>query len=80
MYLVALAHYASYTTSGNVTIGDDSGLLITNMGSFSLSFLPMPSLFSNVHVPAMSKNLISVLALCVDNPINVLFFDYFFKV
>ena len=28
----------------------------------------------------MSKNLISVSALCTDNPINVLFFDSFFQV
>ena len=34
--------------------------------------------FSNVlHVHAMSKNLISVPALCVDNPINVIFFYSF---
>ena len=37
--------------------------------------------FSNVlHVPIMSKNLISILAFYADNPINVLFFNSFFQV
>ena len=43
--------------------------------------LPTPLSFSKIlHVPVMSKNLISVSALCVDNPINVLFFESFFQV
>ena len=62
-------------------IGDGLGLSITNIGSFSLTSLPTPLFFSNVlHVPILSKNLISISALCVDNPINVLFFDSFFQV
>ena len=79
--LVALALQALYTASDSVIIGDDSGLSIANIGSFSLTSLPTPLFFSNVlHVPAMSKNLVSVLALYVDNLINVLFFDSFFQV
>ena len=78
-YLVALALHASYTASDSVIIGDGLGLSIADIGSFSLTSLPTPLLFFDVlHVPAMSKNLISVSALCVDNPINVLFFDSFF--
>ena len=79
--LAAQAIHASYTASDNVIIGNDLGLSIANIGSFSLTFLPTPLLFSNVlYVSAMSKNLISALSLCVDNPINVLFFYSFFQV
>ena len=77
--LAAQVLHASYTAFDSVIIGDDSGLLIANIGSFSLNSLSTPLLFSNVlHVPAMSKNLILVSALCADNPINVLLFDSFF--
>ena len=76
MDLAALALHEPYTASDNVIIGDDLSLLITNIGSFSLTSLPTPLLFSKV--PTMPKNLISVSTLCVDNPINVLFFYLFF--
>ena len=78
--LVALVLHASYTAFDSVIIGDDLGLSIANIGSFSLNSISTPFIFSNVlHVPAMSKNLILVSPLCVDNPINVLFFDSFFQ-
>ena len=81
MDLAALALHAPYTASDGVIIGDGSGLSIANIGPFSLTSLPKPLLFSNVlHVSVMSKNLISVSAFSVDNPINVLFFDSFFQV
>ena len=79
MDLTNPALHASYTAYGSVVIGDGSSLSIANIDSFSLTFLPTPLFFSNVlHVLAMSKNLISVSALCADNLINVLFFDSFF--
>ena len=79
--LVALVLHASYTAFDSVIIGDDSGLSIANIGSFSLNSLSTPFLFSNVlHVPAMCKNLILVSPLSIDNLINVLFFDSFFQV
>ena len=78
--LAALALHAPYTASDSVIIGDGSGLSFSNIGSFSLTSLSTPLLFSNVlHVPAMFKNLILVSALCTDNPINVLFFYSFFQ-
>ena len=77
--LAAQVLYAPYTAFNSVIIGDDSGLSISNIGSFSLNSFSTPLLFSNVlHVPAMSKNLILVSALCANNPINVLLFDSFF--
>ena len=79
MDLAALIFHASSIAFDSVIIGDGSGLSIANIGSFSLTSFPIPLFFSNVlHVPTMSKNLISISALCVDNPINVLFFNYFF--
>ena len=55
--LVALAFHAPYTASNSVIIGDDLGLLIVNIDSFSLTSLPTPLFFSNVlYVLAMSKN------------------------
>ena len=77
--LAALALYKLYTASDTVIIGDDTGLFIANIGSFILPSLPTPLIFTNVlHVSAMSKNLISDSALCVDNLVNVLFFYSFF--
>ena len=79
--LANLALHEPYTASDRVLIGDGIGLSIANTGSFILTSLPTPLLFTNVlHVSAMSKNLISVSALCANNPINVLFFYSFFKV
>ena len=70
--LVAFTLHESYTVSDSVIIGDVTSLFIANIGSFTLPSLPTPLLFTNVlHVSAMSKNLISVSALCADNPINV---------
>ena len=81
MDLAILALHELYTASDSVIIGDGSGLSIANIGSFSLSSLLTPLLFSNVlHVPTMSKNLIYVSALCANNPLNVLFFKSFFQV
>ena len=73
--LVALARHAPYIAFDIVIIDDGLVLLIANIGSFSLTSLPTPFFFSNEHVPTMSKNLISVSTLCVDNHINILLFD-----
>ena len=81
MDLVALTLHELYIASNSVIIGDGSSLSIANIGSFSLTSLPPPLLFSNVlHMSAMSKNFITVSTLYVDNPINVLFFYSFFQV
>ena len=81
MDLAALALHESYTASNNVIISDGLGLSIAHIGSFSLIYLPTPLLFNNVlHMPAMSKNFISISTLCTDSLINFLFFDSFFQV
>ena len=79
--LASLALHKLYTASNSVIISDGTSLSIANIGSFTVTSLPTPFLFSNVlHVSAMSKNLISVSALYVNKPINVIFFDSFFQV
>ena len=73
--LATLALHEPYTASDSVIISEGTSLSVANIGSFTFTSLPTPLLFNNVlHVPAMSKNLISVSALCADNPINALFF------
>ena len=70
-----------YTASDIVIIGDGIDLSITHIGSLTLTSLPTSLLFSNVlHVLVMSKNLISVSTLCVNNLVNVLFFYSLFQV
>ena len=77
----SLVRHEPCTTSDSVIIGDGTCLSIANIGSFTLASLHTPLLFSNVlHVLTMSKNLILVSALYVDNPVNVLFFYSFFHV
>ena len=79
--LTALTLHESNTASDSVIIGDGTFLSIANIGSFTLPSLLTPLLFTNVlHVPAMSRNLISISALCANNPVNVLFFYSFFQV
>ena len=77
--LDTLVLHELYTTSDSVLIGDGTSLSIANIDSFTLTSLPTPLLFTNVlHVLVMFKSLISVSTLCADNPINILFFEYFF--
>lgn len=69
-YLDTLSLHEPYSGSESVFIGDDVCLSITYTGSFSLSTLHFPLIFSKSSMCAMSKNLISVSALYPDNPIN----------
>ena len=73
--LVSFFLHEPHTASTRVLIGDGTCLSIANTGSFTLTSLPTPLLFTNVlHVPVMYKNLISVSTLYADSPINVFFF------
>ena len=76
--LATLALHEPFIAFDSVMISDGT---IANIGSFTLTSLPTSLLFTNVlHVPAMSKNLILVFALCANNPIIVLFFESLFQV
>ena len=79
--LAVFALHKLHTASDSITIGDGTCLSIANIDSSTLPSLPTPLLLTNVlYVPAISKNLISVSALCVDNLVNVLFSYSFFQV
>ena len=79
--LATLALHEPYTAFDNVIISDGTSLSIANIGSFTLPSLLAPLLFTNMlHLSSMSKNLISVSALCGNNPVNILFFYSFFQV
>ena len=70
-----MALHELYIASDSVIIGDGTCLSIANIGSFTVTSKPTSLLFNNVlHVPVTLKNLISIFALYVDNPINVVFF------
>ena len=79
-YLASLALHASYNASDSVIIGDDSGSSIANIDSFSLTSLPIPFFFLLSYMCLPFLRILFRSRLCVDNPINVLFFDSFFQV
>ena len=66
---ISFSRVDGWSTDPRVLVGHGSGLSISNIGSFYLTSLLTPLFFSNVHVSAMSKNLILVSGLCADNPI-----------
>ena len=53
--LAALALHASYTAFDNMIIGDGSGLSIANIGSFSLTSLPIPFFFFLMSYMCLSR-------------------------
>jgi hypothetical protein len=61
-----------YHGAGSVQIGNDAGLRILHTGSCSLNTANRPLALTNVlHVPKISKHLLSVHKLTLDN--NVFF-------
>ena len=79
--LANLSFHSPYTASDQLVIGDGSGLHISHTGSVSLPTCSAPLLLTNVlYVPSMSRNLISVSALCATNRVEVVFFESHFQV
>ena len=69
-----------YTTPDNVINGDGTGLAIQHTCSFTLPILSQPLLLIDVlPLPSMSKNLISMLALCATNLAIVFFLLFLFS-
>jgi hypothetical protein len=68
-----------YHGSDELLVGDGSGLPIMHTGKTSLKTSSQPLKLPHVlHVPQISKNLLSISSLCQTNPISVEFFsDYF---
>ncbi|KAK9723469.1 hypothetical protein RND81_05G000700 [Saponaria officinalis] len=72
--LDTLALHAPYDGTGDLIIGDGSSLPIHNIGSFSIPSSTSSIKFTNVlHVPTISRNIISISQLCLDNSAIAIF-------
>jgi hypothetical protein len=72
--LNALTAYSPYTGSDKLCVGDGKGLDILHIGSARLFSNSAPLLLTNVlHVPNISKSLLSVSQLLADNSVYVEF-------
>jgi len=69
-----------YNGTDELFVGDGTSLPITHTGKTSIHTSSNSLQLSHVlHVPKISKNLLSISSLCQTNPISVEFFsDYFF--
>lgn len=66
-----LSLHAPYDGTDELTMGDGKGLKITHYGS--IKFSPSFTLNNVLVVPAISKNIISISQLCLDNNISISF-------
>lgn len=79
--LANLSMHSSYHVTEDVTIGNGTGLLITDTGSTRLPSNSRPLVLSNVLcVPSIKKNLISVNKLYKTNNVMVQLCPYEFQV
>jgi hypothetical protein len=63
-----------HTGSDKLCVGDDKGLEISHIGSSSLFITSFSLQFNNIlHVPAISKSLLSISQLLADNNVSVVF-------
>ncbi|KAG6497849.1 hypothetical protein ZIOFF_045755 [Zingiber officinale] len=70
-----------FTSVECVTVGDGKNIVISHIGNSTLPAYSNSIKLSNIfHTPAMSKNLISVSRLCLDNKAYVEFHSTFFLV
>ncbi|KAL4591677.1 hypothetical protein LXL04_004647 [Taraxacum kok-saghyz] len=75
----ALSLHAPYDGTDELVIGDGSSLTITHVGSLTLSFSNNSFFLQNVLcVPSISRNIISISRLCLDNNILIAFFYFHF--
>ena len=74
MDLDNLSLHAPYDGTEELIIGDGTGLKISHIGSLSFSYLSSSIKLNNVLcVPALSRNIISISQLCIDNNVSVEF-------
>src|ERR1043165_6155255 len=79
--LSALSMHRPYDGTEELVIGDGSSLKITHVGTITLYFSSVPIILKNVLcVPSISRNIISISRLCIDNNILVLFFSSYFVI
>jgi hypothetical protein len=68
----SLSYACSYNVSDQMHIGNDTGLSILHIATITLLIETIPIKLNNVlHVPQMSKNLLSVSQLTKDNVVTV---------
>lgn len=76
-----LSLHAPYDGTEELVIGDGSSLPISNAGSFSLSTPTKNFSFSNVlHVPNISRNILSISKFCQENNTSIEFLPFLFRV
>ncbi|KAK1408451.1 hypothetical protein QVD17_40235 [Tagetes erecta] len=79
--LNALSLHAPYDGNEELIIGDGSSLTITHIGSINLTFSNTSITLKNVLcVPSISRNIISISRLCIDNNILIEFFHFNFVI
>ncbi|KAJ9568078.1 hypothetical protein OSB04_004044 [Centaurea solstitialis] len=77
--LNALSLHSPYDGTDELVIGDGSSLTITHVGSLVIKFFNTSFILNNVLcVPSISKNIISISRLCIDNNILIEFFSFNF--
>lgn len=74
-----LALHSPYDGTEELIIGDGTGLKITHIGSLSFPYLSSNIKLNNVlHVPSISRNIISISQLCNDNNASIEFLPHSF--
>ncbi|KAL4591014.1 hypothetical protein LXL04_003962 [Taraxacum kok-saghyz] len=74
-----LSLHNAYDGTDELVIGDGSSLAITHIGSLCLRFSHTAFTLKNVLcVPSISKNIISISRLCIDNFILIQFYSFYF--
>ncbi|KAJ9548563.1 hypothetical protein OSB04_021106 [Centaurea solstitialis] len=77
--LNTLSLHSPYDGTDELVIGDGSSLTITHVGSLVIKFFNTSFILNNVLcVPSISKNIISISRLCIDNNILIEFFSFNF--
>lgn len=76
-HLCHLQATAPYAPTDTITIGNEAGLNIAHIGSFTLSALPGNLHLNQMyHVPAPAANFLSIYQLCIDNNCCVIFDEH----
>lgn len=79
--MASLSLHNPYTASDEVYIGDGISFPIANTGSTSLPSSSRSLLLNNIlHVPNISRNLLSVSKLCHTNNVTIEFNSNYFSV
>lgn len=78
--LANLSLHAPYTGPDSVLIGEGKSLPISNTCTLDIPCSSSLSFTNSLHVPHMSRNLISVSRLCLANDVDIVFSSHGFQV